>query len=192
MTEALNALVRPLSIFTSSAKQHKGFTQPTQPTPQHSPLNMSPLEDNVDAHLKSAIQTLFEIQLCISSYAGPQTAIILTQKIASLTTSLQTLSTTASALDTSLPPEIIDYVEDGRNPDIYTREFVESAQKLNMLLKGKSEAFGAFGEVLGEELVGGGFARREEVKEVLGREVGWGVEDTAEAEQKVGGEGMKG
>src|ERR1700712_1273701 len=30
-----------------------------------------------------------------------------------------------------LPPEIIDYVDSARNPDIYTREFVELVQRGN-------------------------------------------------------------
>ena len=152
----------------------------------------TPLEDQLDTRLKDVIQLLYEIQLCISGFAGPQTRTVLTNKIHTLTTSLQTLSTTAAPLTVSLPPEVIDYVEDGRNPDIYTREFVESAQKLNMLLKGKSEAFGDFTDVLGEELVEGGFAGREEVEDVKGREVDWGVEKEEDTEMKAEGEEGKG
>jgi hypothetical protein len=34
------------------------------------------------------------------------------------------------------PPEIIDYVDSARNPDIYTREFVELVQRGNQDLRG--------------------------------------------------------
>lgn len=70
-----------------------------------------------------------------------------------LSNSLLSLSATSSNLSTQIPPEIIEYVEDGRNPDIYTREFVELAQKQNQYLKGKSEAFAGFRDVLAEEIV---------------------------------------
>jgi len=51
-----------------------------------------------------------------------------------------------------LPPEIIDYVDAARNPDIYTREFVELVQRGNQDLKGKKEAFGSFRDVLATEM----------------------------------------
>lgn len=66
--------------------------------------------------------------------------------------SLQNLSTSASSLTTLLTPEIIQYVEEGRNPDIYTREFVELVQKNNAYLKGKSEAIREFRDVLADEI----------------------------------------
>ena len=53
-----------------------------------------------------------------------------------------------------MPPEIIEYVEEGRNPDIYTREFVELAQSRNQLLKGKADAFAAFRDALAREIQG--------------------------------------
>lgn len=51
-----------------------------------------------------------------------------------------------------LPPEIIDYVDAARNPDIYTREFVELVQRGNQDLKGKQEAFASFRDVLAREM----------------------------------------
>lgn len=56
-------------------------------------------------------------------------------------------------MPTQIPHEIIDYVEDGRNPDIYTREFVELAQRGNQYLRSKCEAFARFRDILGEEIV---------------------------------------
>lgn len=51
-----------------------------------------------------------------------------------------------------LPPEIVDYVDAARNPDIYTREFVELVQKGNQDLKGKAEAFSSFRDTLAREM----------------------------------------
>ena len=52
-----------------------------------------------------------------------------------------------------MPPEIVEYIDEGRNPDIYTREFVELVQKSNADLKGKSEAFACFRDILAEDLL---------------------------------------
>jgi hypothetical protein len=51
-----------------------------------------------------------------------------------------------------IPPEVVSYVDSGRNPDIYTREFVELVQKGNKTMKAKSEAFSSFRDVLAEEM----------------------------------------
>jgi mediator of RNA polymerase II transcription subunit 10 len=62
-----------------------------------------------------------------------------------LTTNLAALSTTSAHLPVQIPPEIIAYVEDGRNPDIYTREFVELVQKGNQYLKERWRRLRALG-----------------------------------------------
>lgn len=51
-----------------------------------------------------------------------------------------------------IPPEIIEYVESGRNPDIYTREFIELVQRTNDHLRGKALAFRSFRDILAEEI----------------------------------------
>jgi mediator of RNA polymerase II transcription subunit 10 len=65
---------------------------------------------------------------------------------------LLSLCQTARVLPTSLPPEVIEYVERSRNPDIYTREFVELVQRLNQQLKGRSQAFADFRDILAREM----------------------------------------
>ncbi|KAJ5361107.1 Mediator complex subunit Med10 [Penicillium brevicompactum] len=57
-----------------------------------------------------------------------------------------------SARQHSAPPEIIDYVDSARNPDIYTREFVELVQRGNQDLHGKRLAFAGFRDVLAREM----------------------------------------
>jgi mediator of RNA polymerase II transcription subunit 10 len=43
-------------------------------------------------------------------------------------------------------------VDNGRNPDIYTREFVELARRGNQLMKGKMAAYADFRDVLAGEM----------------------------------------
>jgi mediator of RNA polymerase II transcription subunit 10 len=51
-----------------------------------------------------------------------------------------------------IPPELIQYVDSGRNPDIYTREFVELVRRGNQLMRGKTTAFASFRDVLAREM----------------------------------------
>ncbi|KAF3393902.1 Mediator of RNA polymerase II transcription subunit 10 [Penicillium rolfsii] len=126
----------------------------------------------VDDDIRDVIQHLFEIQSAVHGYLGPETQQELVRKIKNLTLTLSTLTThtalppnaaetaTANTTDPSnpplasiqLPPEIIEYVDAARNPDIYTREFVELVQRGNQDLKGKREAFADFRDVLAREM----------------------------------------
>ncbi|OJD23859.1 hypothetical protein ACJ73_04784 [Blastomyces percursus] len=141
----------------------------------------------IDNDLKDVIQHLFEIQSAVHGYLGPETQQELVRKIKSLTLSLSTLSEhsrpdpTASPSQTSLrindldpplqsvqlPPEIIDYVDAARNPDIYTREFVELVQRGNQDLKGKAEAFASFRNILAREMASAMPECKGEVERVL-------------------------
>lgn len=124
-------------------------------------------ENTVDDRLRDVIQNLFEIQSAVHGYLGPETQQQLVRKIHQLTTSLSTLSTSSSSLPIGLPPEIIDYIDQGRNPDIYTRELVEAVQRSNQYLKGKSEAFAGFRDMLAEEIVKGIPECKEDVQRIL-------------------------
>jgi mediator of RNA polymerase II transcription subunit 10 len=61
---------------------------------------------------------------------------------------------------------VVQYVEDGRNPDIYTREFVELVAKSNQLMNGKRRAFMRFRDVLAEQIEAGFPELTEEVRKV--------------------------
>ncbi|RHZ49113.1 mediator complex subunit NUT2 [Aspergillus thermomutatus] len=149
------------------------------------PVTLSTVDDD----LKEVIQHLFEIQSAVHGYLGPETQTELVRKIKNLTLALSTLSTHTKPQppdrdpdqaepststsddpllsDVQLPPEIIDYVDAARNPDIYTREFVELVQRGNQDLKGKKEAFASFRDVLAREMRSAMPECRGEVERVL-------------------------
>ena len=52
-----------------------------------------------------------------------------------------------------VPPEVISYVEGSRNPDIFNREFVEMAQRMNQLLKGRSIAYSRMRDILAQGII---------------------------------------
>ena len=58
-------------------------------------------------------------------------------------------------------------MESGRNPDIYTREFVELVQKSNEHMKGKTLAFRSFRDVLAEEISSALPALKDQVERVV-------------------------
>jgi mediator of RNA polymerase II transcription subunit 10 len=65
------------------------------------------------------------------------------------------LSQTAPDVRIDIPPEVTQYVESARNPDIYTREFVETVQRMNQLLKGRQDAYRLLQETLARDFIQG-------------------------------------
>lgn len=92
---------------------------------------------------KSILQLSTSLQLINRSTlpAGPPTGNPQIDRVAGRGTNLA-----------SVPADILQYVDNGRNPDIYTREFVELARKSNQLMKGKMGAFGGFRDILAGEM----------------------------------------
>jgi mediator of RNA polymerase II transcription subunit 10 len=62
---------------------------------------------------------------------------------------------------------VVEYVQEGRNPDIYTREFVELAMRNNQRLRGKMDACGRFRDIFAREIAGAVPALRKDVEAVV-------------------------
>ena len=58
-------------------------------------------------------------------------------------------------------------MEDSRNPDIYTRQFVELVMRYNQQHKGRSEAFASFRDILGQQMVTAMPEIKDDVKRVV-------------------------
>jgi Transcription factor subunit Med10 of Mediator complex len=142
--------------------------------------------------LKTIIETLYETSVAIHGYTPPQSSSALTTLLTTLPNQLAALQATSSSLPSqvgtaataesiaaggpassttahALPREIISYVDEGRNPDIYTRQFVELTQQGNQLLKGRCEAWTSFRDVLAMEISGGIPELKVEVEGVIQR-----------------------
>lgn len=127
--------------------------------------------------LKETIQSLYQIMVQVSTYdatsstgtpshaqmhstvTSPSSSSrdVLANELRALERSLQAVHGTATRPDPErslprVPPELVHYVEGGRNPDIYTREFVELARRGNQLLRGKQSAFASFRDTLAAEI----------------------------------------
>ena len=95
---------------------------------------------------------------------------VLANELRSLSETLAAVKATATAKADNLPSvpgDLIQYIEDGRNPDIYTREFVELVRRYNQIMKGKYLAFSNFRDVLAAQMA----AALPELKEDIDRVV---------------------
>lgn len=161
------------------------------------PRTMAPVRDpsDVSNKIKDVIQNLYDVQSQTHGFV-PETQDLLIDKMAELTQSLadlqrltdKNLSPNNPVHDIDLAPEIVDYVDDGRNPDIFTRDFVELVQRGNAVVNGKKLAFRDFSVVFAKKLKEGiGGVGRHVDAVMLGAGIEMGEE--GEAEGKKNGEG---
>ncbi|KAG8625077.1 hypothetical protein KVT40_006828 [Elsinoe batatas] len=124
--------------------------------------------DQVDVQLKEVINRLHFLLIQTHDYHGPNTSQSMIEEIRGLLKSLESLVQRARRLPVGLPAEVIsDFVEKSRNPDIYTREFIEHVQKMNQQLSGRSQAYADFRDALARELAGAVPELRGEVARVV-------------------------
>ncbi|KIW06187.1 hypothetical protein, variant 2 [Verruconis gallopava] len=101
--------------------------------------------------MKEIVQNLYNLIAQTYDHAGAATVSAMDREIAQLVQRLVDLNELAPQIAVQIPDQIIVYVQEGRNPEIYTREFVEVIMKQNQKLKGKSEAFAQFRDILARE-----------------------------------------
>ncbi|CAK7269665.1 RNA polymerase II mediator complex subunit [Sporothrix epigloea] len=119
--------------------------------------------------IRDTIQSLYNVMLHTSAYdaAAPDTSLdALVTEVRILSQSLRDVNEVveqdggATSLDSNpagrglpaIPRDLVQYVEAGRNPDIYTREFVELVRRTNQLRAGKSRAFAQFRDTLAGQI----------------------------------------
>ncbi|KAI1498635.1 mediator complex, subunit Med10 [Biscogniauxia marginata] len=141
---------------------------------------MARADQNIlEQQLKDTIQSLHNVMVQVSAYdtattpastpnsisspaggagsRGGTSKDVIAAELSMLSSNLQRVHKTAATPSPSeslphIPPELIQYVDNGRNPDIYTREFVELVRRGNQLMRGKQAAFASFRDVLAGEI----------------------------------------
>lgn len=149
---------------------------------------MAPVKDTSSVHMtiKDVIQHLSEIQIQTHGYV-PDTQDLLVDKMTDLAGSLSRLQNLTSPVvspnnhihQVQIAPEIVDYVDDGRNPDIFTRDFVENVQRGNAVINGKQQAFREFSEIYAKALKDGFPEMSKQVDRVMNN-AGFDTEDKNE------------
>lgn len=117
-------------------------------TPENEPLLAAA------SQLQALVESFIELGVLVHDNQGTlQSHTALTHKTNQVISQLLGLTNSPFTQQYPIPIDVISYIEDGRNPDIYTREFVEVTAKSNARLKGKMLAFEKLRDVLGEKLM---------------------------------------
>uniref|UniRef100_A0A0K8TR03 Mediator of RNA polymerase II transcription subunit 10 n=1 Tax=Tabanus bromius TaxID=304241 RepID=A0A0K8TR03_TABBR len=102
-----------------------------------------PLED-LETQLERFIENVRQIRIIVSDFQ-PQGQNVLNQKIQSLVTGLQEIDKLKNKVqDVQVPFEVFDYIDQDKNPQLYTKDCIEKALTKNEEVKGKIDAYQKF------------------------------------------------
>ncbi|XP_075224309.1 mediator complex subunit 10 [Lycorma delicatula] len=100
--------------------------------------------ENLETQLEMFIENVRQIRIIVGDFQ-PQGQNVLNQKIQSLVFGLQEVDKLRSQVqDVHVPLEVFDYIDNGRNPQLYTKDCIEKALTKNEQVKGKIDAYKKF------------------------------------------------
>ncbi|PNF24451.1 Mediator of RNA polymerase II transcription subunit 10 [Cryptotermes secundus] len=100
--------------------------------------------ENLETQLELFIENVRQIRIIVGDFQ-PQGQNVLNQKIQALVHGLQEVDKLKSQVqEVHVPLEVFDYIDQGRNPQLYTKDCIEKALTKNEQVKGKIDAYRKF------------------------------------------------
>ncbi|KAG2227315.1 hypothetical protein INT45_004270 [Circinella minor] len=135
----------------SSSGSSSAPTPTNQPDSSQNNTNTSKVARRaLEEQLNELIQVLFELSVMVYDFQ-PDGNQLVWNKINSILEHYQTIDGLKDNIDTHIPEEVINFVEQGRNPDIFTQGFVERTASENQFTNGKIKAVDEFRSILSDE-----------------------------------------
>uniref|UniRef100_S4S024 Mediator of RNA polymerase II transcription subunit 10 n=1 Tax=Petromyzon marinus TaxID=7757 RepID=S4S024_PETMA len=96
--------------------------------------------DNLEEHLEKFIENIRQLGIIVSDFQ-PSGQVVLNQKLNTMIGGLQEIEKCRQSLhDVHVPLEVFEYIDQGKNPQLYTKECLERALAKNEQVKGKIDA----------------------------------------------------
>lgn len=97
--------------------------------------------------LQRVVESLIELGVVVHDYPGdePRSSELLQRKLGEFLADARSVASSADDVaGIDVPLDILTYIDNGRNPDIYSREFVELITRLNQSIAGELDALAQF------------------------------------------------
>ncbi|XP_059624911.1 mediator of RNA polymerase II transcription subunit 10b-like [Cornus florida] len=101
--------------------------------------------------IQKTLGLLHQLYLTVSSF-NVASQLPLLQRLNSLVMELDNMMKLSEKCDIQVPMEVLNLIDDGKNPDEFTRDVINSCIAKNQITKGKTDAFKGFRRHLLEEL----------------------------------------
>lgn len=108
------------------------------------------LNQTIDS-IQKTLGLLHQLYLTVSSF-NVASQLPLLQRLNSLVTELHTMQKLADNCSIQVPMEVLNLIDDGKNPDEFTKDIINTCIAKNQITKGKTDAFKSLRKHLLEEL----------------------------------------
>lgn len=107
-------------------------------------MSSSPPLEQLEQTLERAIENVRQVRIVVSDFQ-PQGQPGLNQKLQQICRDLSEIDKLRSTVsDIQVPLDVFDYIDSGRNPQLYTKDCMEKAHSKNEEVKGKIDAYRMF------------------------------------------------
>jgi len=115
------------------------------------PVDVKSTLDPISRSIQKSLGTLQQLHCNVSSFTANSQLTVL-ERINSLVNELNEMQRAAQDCDIQVPLEVITLIDEGKNPDEFTRDIINKCIQRNQTTKGKSEAFKNLRKQIFEEL----------------------------------------
>ncbi|XP_042444445.1 mediator of RNA polymerase II transcription subunit 10b-like [Zingiber officinale] len=147
---------------SSSAAGNGGLSTSASATPSPAPnptsaVASAPVDEakqNLNQVINSIDKTLgllHQLYVTVSSFSVASQLPLL-QRLNALVSELDAMQKMADKCDVQIPLEVVNLIDDGKNPDEFTKDVINSCVAKNQMTKGKTDAFKSLRKNLLEEL----------------------------------------
>lgn len=108
-------------------------------------------------NLKSEMELLIEcsrhLHIIISDFQPENSQAALNLKLSQIVTALSNIEKLRTSVSNiQVPLEVFEYIDKDKNPQFYTKDYMEKALSKNEEIKGKVEYYNKFSKILSDEL----------------------------------------
>ncbi|KAE8811054.1 mediator of RNA polymerase II transcription subunit 10b-like [Hordeum vulgare] len=101
--------------------------------------------------IQKTLGLLHQLNLSVSSFSSASQLPLL-QRLNALVAELDTMQKLADGCNIQVPMEVVNLIDDGKNPDEFTKDVLNSCIAKNQITKGRTDAFKSLRKHLLEEL----------------------------------------
>uniref|UniRef100_A0A1J3JBF7 Mediator of RNA polymerase II transcription subunit 10 n=1 Tax=Noccaea caerulescens TaxID=107243 RepID=A0A1J3JBF7_NOCCA len=107
--------------------------------------------NQVISSIQKTLGHLHQLELTVSSFT-PASQLHLLQRLNSLVVELDSMAKLSEKCNIQVPMEVLNLIDNGKNPDEFTRDVLNSCIARNQVTKGKTDAFKDLRKHILEEL----------------------------------------
>lgn len=109
--------------------------------------------EQLESQIEVFVENIRQLGIIVTDFQPQTGQPVLNQKINQVVSSLKDIDRLKDVIqDVQVPIEVFEYIDTGRNPQFYTKDYIEKVISKNEEMKGKVKYYSDFKKILIDEL----------------------------------------